>query len=236
MTTPASSTATPAAAESVLTLSAVVKEYASGGHALRVLDGLDLDVREGETVAITGASGSGKSTLLNLLAGLDRPTSGSVRFRGQPIEGWSEDRLAEWRRTQVGFIFQDFRLLPRLTALENVALALEVLGEPPREAARRAAEALGQLGLGERLTHFPDQLSGGERQRVAIARAFIHRPALVFADEPTGNLDPDTGARVLEQLLAVDAASRTTLVLVTHDAEVAARMGRHVRLVRGRAQ
>lgn len=218
----------------VVELVDVSKQFGEGAQAVVVLRGASLAIGEGETAAIRGPSGSGKTTLLHLLAGLDRPTGGSVRYRGEAIDGWSEDRRSAWRRSRVGFVFQDFRLLPRLTALENVALPLELLGRSPRAAADRARRLLSDLGLGERLHHLPSALSGGEQQRTAIARAFSHEPEIVFADEPTGNLDPATSQAVLDQLLATVAAHGTALVTVTHDEEVAARMGRRIRIVDGR--
>lgn len=218
----------------VIELRGVTKQFGEGDRAVVVLRGADLAIGEATTTAIRGPSGSGKTTLLHLLAGLDRPTGGSVLFRGEAIEEWSEDRRSAWRRRSVGFVFQDFRLLPRLTALENVALPLELLGKSPRDARRRATALLTDLGLGGRLDHLPSALSGGEQQRTAIARAFSHEPDLVFADEPTGNLDPVTSRAVLDQLLATVAAHGTALVTVTHDEEVAARMTHQIRIVDGR--
>ncbi|GMV38507.1 MAG: ABC transporter ATP-binding protein [Myxococcales bacterium] len=218
----------------VVELVSVTKQLGHGAQAVVVLRGASLAIAEGTTAAVRGPSGSGKTTLLLLMAGLDQPTEGSVRFRGEAIEAWSEDQRSAWRRGRVGFVFQDFRLLPRLTALENVALPLELLGRSPREARARATELLGGLGLARRLDHLPAALSGGEQQRTAIARAFAHEPDVVFADEPTGNLDPRTAGEVLDQLLATVAAHGTTLVTVTHDEEVAGRMQRQIRIVDGR--
>jgi putative ABC transport system ATP-binding protein len=220
--------------EALLELSGVSKEFASGAETLRVLTGVDLIVRPGETLAVTGPSGSGKSTLLAILAGLERPTSGGVKRDGEDAAGWDEERLALWRRRRAGFVFQSFRLMPTLTAVENASFPLELLGETPAKAEARAGELLGTLGLDGRLTHRPSQLSGGEQQRVAIARAYAHRPALILADEPTGSLDRATAARVLDALLDVNARSGSALVVVTHDALVAERMGRRVRLENGR--
>src|SRR5688572_9264953 len=174
----------------------VTKRLPSGGHELTILDAVDLAVLPGEFAAILGPSGSGKSTLLGLLAGLDRPTSGSVHLDGVRIDVLSEDELSLLRRRKVGFVFQSFQLLPNLTALENVLLPLELAGYA--SARERARELLGEVGLAERTHHYPSQLSGGEQQRVALARAFAPRPLVLFADEPTGNLDAATGARVLE--------------------------------------
>jgi putative ABC transport system ATP-binding protein len=202
----------------------------SGARTLTILDGVDLTIRAGELVAILGPSGSGKSTLLGLLAGLDRPTAGSVRLDGNALENMSEDELALLRR-RVGFVFQSFQLLENLTARENVLVPLELTGVA--DAAVRADEALAEVGLAERGHHYPAQLSGGEQQRVALARAFAPRPAVLFADEPTGNLDSETGAHVLELLLDMRERNGTTLVLVTHDVTVAARADRQVHLFGG---
>ena len=218
----------------LLELTGVSKEFSSGAETLRVLSGLDLIVAPGETVAITGPSGSGKSTLLSILAGLERPTSGAVRRDGEDAGAWDEERLALWRRRRVGFVFQSFRLMPTLTALENAAFPLEMLGEAPRAAEDRARGLLAKLGLEGRADHRPGQLSGGEQQRVAIARAYAHRPALILADEPTGSLDRATAARVLDALLEVNAESGAALVVVTHDPMAAERLGRRVALENGR--
>jgi len=208
----------------------LTKSMPSGARTLTILDGVDLTIRTGELVAILGPSGSGKSTLLGLLAGLDRPTAGSVRLDGNALESMSEDELALLRR-RVGFVFQSFQLLENLTARENVLVPLELTGVA--DAAVRADEALAEVGLAERGHHYPAQLSGGEQQRVALARAFAPRPAVLFADEPTGNLDSETGAHVLELLLDMRERNGTTLVLVTHDVTVAARADRQVHLFGG---
>jgi putative ABC transport system ATP-binding protein len=220
--------------EILLELSGVSKEFPSGAETLRVLAGVDLTVRAGTTLAITGPSGSGKSTLLAVLAGLERPTSGAIRRDGEDASAWGEERLAAWRRRRAGFVFQNFRLMPTLTAAENASFPLELLGEEPAAAAARAGELLSGLGLGGRLSHRPFQLSGGEQQRVAIARAYAHRPPLILADEPTGSLDRATAAKVLDSLLEVNARSGAALVVVTHDAMVAERMERRVSLDAGR--
>ena len=199
---------------------------------LAILDGVSLAVSAGETVAVVGASGAGKSTLLALLAGLDEPTSGSAWLEGVELSALDEDGRAEMRARHVGFVFQSFHLVPALTAHENVMLPLELAGRKDARAAARAV--LEQVGLGPRLGHYPRQLSGGEQQRVAIARAFVTRPTVLFADEPTGNLDTTTGARVIELLFDLNAANGTTLVLVTHDRAIAARCGRVVELDAGR--
>ena len=201
------------------------------GGPLTILNGVELTVAPGEAVAVLGPSGAGKSTLLGLLAGLDAPTSGDVRLFGEWLGALDEDGRAALRAGRVGFVFQSFQLVPGLTALENVMLPLELAD---REGVRETAQgALERVGLGGRLGHLPAQLSGGEQQRVAMARAFAPDPALLFADEPTGNLDGRTGAAVIEQLFALRAEHGTTLVLVTHDEDVAARCDRRLRMVDG---
>ena len=208
------------------------KEVTSPEGMLTILDDVSFTVGAGETVAVVGASGAGKSTLLALLAGLDEPSKGSVWLQGTELSALDEDGRAAARARHVGFVFQSFHLVPSLTAHENVMLPLELAG---RSDARAAAQAvLTQVGLGPRLGHYPRQLSGGEQQRVAIARAFVTRPSVLFADEPTGNLDTATGHRVIELLFDLNAANGTTLVLVTHDREIAARCGRLVELDAGR--
>lgn len=187
--------------------------------------------RAGETLAIVGPSGSGKSTLLGLCAGLDRPTSGSVSLAGRPLEGLDEDARAELRARHVGFVFQSFRLLPTLTALENVRVPAEILRDDSADAFAR--ELLDRVGLGDRIDHYPAQLSGGEQQRVALARAFCNRPRILFADEPTGNLDGETGRAVIESLFQLNREHGTTLVLVTHDPSLAERTERVLSLKDG---
>jgi len=216
----------------ILECRALGKDLASGAQVLEVLADIDLAVEPGEFVAILGPSGSGKTTLLGLMAGLDRPTRGQVLLEGRRIDDLSEDALSLLRRRRVGFVFQSFQLLGNLTAYENVALPLELTGVP--DAGARATGLLGEVGLAERLHHYPSQLSGGEQQRVALARAFAPEPAVLFADEPTGNLDAETGARVLALIEDLRARRGTTLVLVTHDPEVAARADRRVHLRAGR--
>ena len=218
----------------VLSLEGVGRRLPSGGRLLTILDAVDLDVRRGEFVAVLGPSGSGKSTLLALMAGLDRPSSGEVFFEGERIDGWSEDRLARLRRHKIGFVFQAFQLLGNLTARENVMLPMELLGLS--QARRRAEELLGAVGLSERGHHYPSQLSGGEQQRVALARAFSPRPALLLADEPTGNLDGATGRVVLDMLVKMRAEEGATLVLVTHDPAVAELADRRIHLLDGRIE
>ena len=203
-----------------------------GGTVLAILDRLSLRVRSGESVAIVGASGSGKTTLLSLLAGLDLPTSGTIRLAGQSLTELDEDGRARLRAGRVGFVFQSFQLLPGLTALENVMLPAELAGHA--DAGSRARATLQQVGLGQRLGHYPHQLSGGEQQRVAIARAFAAEPQILFADEPTGNLDLATGARIVDLLFELNRSRGTTLILVTHDATLAQRCGRVLTLREGR--
>ena len=199
---------------------------------LTILDGVGFSIDRGDTVAIVGASGSGKSTLLALMAGLDVPSSGSVVLDGATMSALDEDGRARVRGEKVGFVFQSFQLLPSLTALENVMLPLELRGDADAESPARAI--LQKVGLGERLGHYPRQLSGGEQQRVALARAFVTRPSLLFADEPTGNLDTRTGQAIIELLFDLNAEAGTTLVLVTHDEHLAVRCGRTLRLEGGR--
>jgi putative ABC transport system ATP-binding protein len=218
----------------VLSLKGIGRRLPSGGRMLTILNAIDLDVRRGEFVAVLGPSGSGKSTLLALMAGLDRPSSGEVLFEGERIDAWSEDRLALLRRHKIGFVFQAFQLLGNLTARENVMLPMELLGL--RDAKRRAEELLGAVGLSERGHHYPSQLSGGEQQRVALARAFAPLPALLLADEPTGNLDGATGRVVLDLLVKMRAEEGATLVLVTHDPAVAELADRRIHLLDGRIE
>ncbi|TVP53206.1 MAG: ATP-binding cassette domain-containing protein [Halomonadaceae bacterium] len=200
-------------------------------NTLTLLEGVNLTIAEGESVAIVGKSGSGKTTLLGLLAGLDVPTTGLVELAGAPISTWSEDARAIHRANRVGFIFQSFQLLPSLTALENVMLPLEL--NHGRQARQEAHEILDRVGLSQRLHHTPRQLSGGEQQRVAIARAFASHPSVLFADEPTGNLDAETGHQVADLLMALNREQGTTLVMVTHDEELAARCDRQLRIEAG---
>ena len=199
---------------------------------MSILHDISFVVSAGEAVAIVGASGSGKSTLLGLMAGLDVPTAGSVRLLGEDLGPLDEDARAAVRGRTLGFVFQSFQLLPALTALENVMLPLELAGQG--EARPMAQAMLARVGLGARLTHYPKHLSGGEQQRVALARAFALRPQLLLADEPTGNLDAATGAQIIDLMFAMNAESGTTLILVTHDNQLAERCGRTLRLVDGR--
>ena len=227
MTQPAATTRPPA-----LSVRDLGKRVSLPDHELTILDGVEFIVDKGEAVAIVGASGSGKSTLLGLLAGLDTPTTGSVELDGEPLSALDEDGRARVRGAKVGFVFQNFQLLPSLTALENVMLPLELRGDI--DAASPARAMLGKVGLGQRLGHYPRQLSGGEQQRVALARAFVTSPSVLFADEPTGNLDTETGHAIIELLFALNRDAGTTLILVTHDDHLAQRCSRVVRLDGGR--
>jgi putative ABC transport system ATP-binding protein len=208
------------------------KTYRSGDKPLTVLRDVSLHLAEGDFLAILGPSGSGKTTLLGLLAGLDTPSRGSVRIAGTDITPLSEDERARFRRNAVGFVFQSFQLIPSLTARENVQVPLELRGDS--DAPARAASLLSRVGLADRLQHYPTQLSGGEQQRVALARAFVHEPRILFADEPTGNLDATTGESIILLLEELNRERGTTLVLVTHDPELARRARRTIRLADGR--
>lgn len=199
---------------------------------LHILSSVDLTIKPGDSLAILGASGSGKSTLLSLLAGLDTPSTGSILLNGQELTAMDEDGRADIRNQLIGFVFQSFQLLPGLTALENVMLPLELAGDD--HARDKARALLDRVGLGERLSHTPKQLSGGEQQRVALARAFVTEPAILFADEPTGNLDSKTGAKIIDLLFQLNQEKKTTLVLVTHDNALAERCHSTVRLEAGR--
>lgn len=218
----------------VVEVSRLTKRVDNGGDPLTILHENSFVVAAGETVAIVGASGSGKSTLLGLLAGLDRPSSGSVTLAGEPLGHLDEDARAVLRGRLLGFVFQSFQLLPSLSAIENVMLPLELAGTAN---ARTEAEFwLDRVGLSHRLRHYPKHLSGGEQQRVALARAFAPKPKLVLADEPTGNLDAATGHQVIELMFAINAESSTTLILVTHDEEIAARCARRFRMHAGQIE
>lgn len=206
-------------------------EIINHDNQIRILQGLNLNILAGEQVAIIGSSGSGKSTLLSLLAGLDVPTNGSVQIQSKMFSNLDEDGRAAVRSASMGFVFQSFQLLPSLTALENVMLPLQLKNQP--NAKELALEALKKVGLSARLIHYPKQLSGGEQQRVAIARAFATQPEILFADEPTGNLDHATGQMIIELLFKMNAEAGTTLVLVTHDIQLANRCQRQLRLVNG---
>ncbi len=216
----------------VLAAENIGKQVNSPEGTLAILSDVTLAIARGESVAVVGASGAGKSTLLALLAGLDEPTSGRTWLAGNDLTQFDEDGRAALRARHVGFVFQSFHLVPSLTALENVMLPLELARRADARATAR--EVLGRVGLGARTGHYPRQLSGGEQQRVAIARAFVTQPDVLFADEPTGNLDAATGARIMDLLFGLNAASRTTLVLVTHDRTLAERCDREIRLEAGR--
>jgi putative ABC transport system ATP-binding protein len=222
----------PFSRESVLKAENLTKQVSSPEGPLTIVQDVALDIVAGESVAIVGASGAGKSTLLALLAGLDLPSTGRVVLAGADLTQLDEDGRARLRAQRVGFVFQAFHLIPALTALENVMLPLELAGRA--QARRDALDTLARVGLKERTGHYPRQLSGGEQQRVALARAFVTQPAVLFADEPTGNLDTITGARVGELLFELNANSQTTLVLVTHDRELASRCSRTIHMEGGR--
>ncbi|MGH8169847.1 MAG: ABC transporter ATP-binding protein [Steroidobacteraceae bacterium] len=221
----------PAARSSVLKAEHLTKQVQSPEGPLTIVHDVSLDIASGESVAVVGPSGAGKSTLLALLAGLDLPSAGSVLLEGRDITRMDEDGRALVRAQRVGFVFQSFHLIPSLTALENVMLPLELAGHAGARAA--ALETVRQVGLEERARHYPRQLSGGEQQRVALARAFVTRPAVLFADEPTGNLDAATGARIGELLFELNSQARTTLVLVTHDRDLASRCERILHMEAG---
>ena len=210
------------------------KRYRRGDTEVAALDGLDLTLEAGAFVAIVGPSGCGKSTLLHLCGAMDRPTAGEVRLDGRSLATLDDDELTRLRRERIGFVFQFFNLLPTLTVAENVALPLLLAGSDPAEATARAGEWAERVGISHRLDHAPSQLSGGEAQRVAIARAVVHEPTLLIADEPTGNLDSENGARILELLQEVNRRSRAALLLATHDAAVAAAADRTVEMRDGR--
>jgi len=222
----------PDADAAMVELSGLELTYRAAAGPVPVLRGIDLSLRAGETVSLVGPSGSGKTSLLMVIAALERPTGGEVRVDGQSLSALDEDAAARFRRDRIGIVFQGFHLIPTMTALENVAVPLEFAGRS--DAFARAAEVLGQVGLGHRMEHFPGQLSGGEQQRVALARAFAPGPALLLADEPTGNLDGATGARVIDLLFRLQRERGTTLLLITHDPALAGRCGRRLSIADGR--
>lgn len=216
----------------ILNVGNLKKTYTSGSKQLTVLDDISFSIEEGDTFSIVGPSGSGKTTLLGLCAGLDRPNSGSVELCGTPLTSLNEDERAMLRNKEVGFIFQNFQLLPTLTALENVSVPLELQGT--KNAARWGMELLDKVGLADRFHHYPTQLSGGEQQRVALARAFSNSPSILFADEPTGNLDEETGENVTQLLFDLNKEAGTTLVIVSHDLDLARRTQRILKLKGGK--
>ncbi|NCN44177.1 MAG: ABC transporter [Piscirickettsiaceae bacterium CG_4_9_14_3_um_filter_43_564] len=216
----------------VLSLNNVHYRIASDEETLSIIKGCDLTVQSGETLAIVGRSGSGKSTLLSLMAGLERPTSGDIQLLGQSLKSLNEDARAQIRAKAVGFVFQNFQLMPSMTAMENVLMPLELFQFP--NALEAATEALHKVGLSHRLNHCPAELSGGEQQRVALARAFVTEPKILFADEPTGNLDETTAQQVQELLFELNEATQTTLILVTHDSQLAQQCDRTLTLQHGR--
>jgi putative ABC transport system ATP-binding protein len=218
--------------QSIVELKDLQLSLVGGGGRVNILRGVDLEVARGETLSIVGPSGAGKTTLLMAVSGLERATAGRIRVAGVDLSGLDEDELARFRRAHVGIVFQSFHLVPTMTALENAALPLEFAGE--QDAQPRALEALVAVGLQERVDHFPGQLSGGEQQRVALARAFVANPALILADEPTGNLDLETGEKVMDLLFRLQAEQGTTLILVTHDERLSARCARRLQMVDGR--
>ncbi len=217
----------------ILTVKNLTKTFKSGDRSLTVLKAVTFNVEKGTTCAIVGPSGSGKTTLLGLCAGLDNPTSGSVILNKTNLTELNEDQLSSVRNQQIGFIFQTFQLISTLTALENVMVPIELRGVPYKEVEKRALELLDDVGLSERTDHYPNQLSGGEQQRVGLARAFIHKPDILFADEPTGNLDGETGTQIEELLFSLNKEQGTTLVIVTHDIELAKKCDRIIRLKNG---
>lgn len=216
----------------ILKISGLEKKYSSGSKELTVLHDITFDVERGQTFSIIGPSGSGKTTLLGLCAGLDQPNAGTVELCGYDLSTLNEDQRAQLRNKEVGFIFQNFQLLPTLTALENVSVPLELQGDT--SASVRATELLEKVGLVNRLDHYPSQLSGGEQQRVALARAFSNKPTILFADEPTGNLDQETGENVIQLLFDLNKDAGTTLVIISHDLDLAARTQQIVRLKGGK--
>lgn len=221
-------------AENILEVHHLSKHVGQGEHRLSILSGVELVVKPAQTIALIGESGSGKSTLLGILAGLDDGSEGDVTLLGKPLSRLSEEGRAALRAKNVGFVFQSFMLVPTLNALENVQLPALLRGESEAKSRQQAVALLDQLGLGKRLHHLPAQLSGGEQQRVALARAFIGHPKLLFADEPTGNLDRETGDRIADLLFSFNRDNKTTLILVTHDEQLAARCQRRLRLRDGK--
>lgn len=219
--------------DSILLVKNLMKKVTNGHETLTILRDINLSVKKGESLAILGASGSGKTTLLTLLAGIDTPTTGDIYFKSHCLTAMNDEERASVRRREVGFIFQSFHLLPRLTAIENVALPLDINHQPHHESLTQAAIWLERVGLKDRLSHYPSTLSGGEQQRVAIARAFINHPDIIFADEMTGNLDPQTGQQIMDMLFEVNRMHQTTFILVTHDETLASQCHQRVLLKEG---
>lgn len=227
--------------DALLACTNLTRDYRDGEQQLRVLDAVDIAIKAGEMLAIIGTSGSGKSTLLHLLGGLDKPTHGTVHFAGKDISTWSANALADWRNQALGFVYQFHHLLPEFDALENVSMPLLIAGKrkqhnKPAEIKKKALEMLDLVGLSHRVHHRPAELSGGERQRVAIARALVNDPALVLADEPTGNLDDETAQSIYKLMLDLNQRLGTAFLIVTHDQSLAARLHRSLRLQQGRLQ
>ncbi|EPR70358.1 ABC transporter, ATP-binding protein [Winogradskyella psychrotolerans RS-3] len=216
----------------ILKINGLEKTYSSGNKQLTVLQNISFDVEKGQTFSIVGPSGSGKTTLLGLCAGLDQPNSGTIELCGQDLNTLNEDQRAQLRNKNVGFIFQNFQLLPTLTALENVSVPLELQGS--KDAVKNSLALLEKVGLADRVHHYPSQLSGGEQQRVALARAFANAPSILFADEPTGNLDEETGEKVIQLLFELNKEAGTTLVIITHDLDLANRTQQILRLKGGK--
>ena len=218
--------------DNVIEIRNIIRDFKLGQEIVHVLKGIDLDIKRGEYVAIMGPSGSGKSTLMNLLGCLDTPTSGSYNLNGNDVSRMSDDELAEIRNTEIGFVFQTFNLLPRTTALENVALPMIYAGASKKQRQERATEVLNDVGLADRMDHKPNQLSGGQRQRVAVGRALVNKPSIILADEPTGNLDSKTGMEIMGLFDEIHKAGNT-VIMVTHEEEVAAHAHRIIRLLDG---
>lgn len=219
--------------DSILKVHRVKKTFSSGSRTLTVLNELSFQIEKGITCAIVGPSGSGKTTLLGICAGLDKPDTGDVYLNGHKISAFSEEKLTTVRNKEIGFVFQSFQLIPTLTALENVMVPIELRGTPYKEVKERAEQLLQSVGLKERTHHYPSQLSGGEQQRTGLARAFIHQPSILFADEPTGNLDDETSLQIEQLLFDLNRQQGTTLVIVTHDMKLAERCNRVIRLQQG---
>jgi putative ABC transport system ATP-binding protein len=215
--------------DNVIEIRDIIRDFKLGQETVHVLKGIDLDIKRGEYVAIMGPSGSGKSTLMNLLGCLDTPTAGSYKLNGKDVSQMSDDELADIRNTEIGFVFQTFNLLPRTTALDNVALPMVYAGKSKKEREERASEVLTDVGLADRMDHKPNQLSGGQRQRVAVGRALVNKPSIILADEPTGNLDSKTSLEIMELFDQIHA-SGNTVIMVTHEEDIAAHAKRVIRL------